>query len=266
MVTRQDQEERTTHQIERDLDKVLGALANLFASDGDARAVAILAMASASVAQTGYESNWNERTYFFTVYLQVPQTLYHQLGTDLESIEEQFKERVREIMRLYTDQWIEKFVITTALEHDPEWREKAKAYVAGQGISNQGRARSDNLAPRQADGLLFRSQPEINLYRAFKSLGVSFAPLPVFVRGGDTYRRIEPDFVVLKDGVIMIVEVDGDTVHKETPLDAHNRTTMMVHEGAHVERVNANDCANAEKALACAQRLLGILKQLKASR
>jgi len=47
------------------------------------------------------------------------------------------------------------------------------------------------------DGLLFRSQPEINLYRAFKALGITFAPLPVFIRGGETYptfRIILPAF------------------------------------------------------------------------
>lgn len=85
--------------------------------------------------------------------------------------------------------------------------------MTGQGVTNQGRARSDNLAPRMWDGLLFRSQQEINLYRALKSQAVSFAPLPVFVRGGTTYQRVEPDFLVIKDSIVLIVEVDGDTIH-----------------------------------------------------
>ena len=88
----------------------------------------------------------------------------------------------------------------------------------------------------------------------------------MFVRGGETYKRIEPDFVLLKDGIVMIVEVDGDTVHKESPLEAHNRTTMLVHEGAHVERVNANECASQEKATECAKRMLGVLQKLKLAR
>jgi very-short-patch-repair endonuclease len=97
-------------------------------------------------------------------------------------------------------------------------------------------------------------------------MGISFAPLPVFVRGGETYRRIEPDFVVLKDGIVMVVEVDGDTVHKETPTEAHNRTAMLVHEGAHVERVDAGECNTPEKAIACAHRLVGVLTKLKSHR
>lgn len=74
------------------------------------------------------------------------------------------------------------------------------AWLRGEGITNQGRVRSDNIAARAFDGLLFRSQPEINLYGALKAAGVSFAPLPVFVRGGHDYRRIEPDFIIVKDG------------------------------------------------------------------
>src|SRR5690606_35974377 len=105
---------------------------------------------------------------------------------------------------------------------DSDWRENAKTWIAGLNISNQGRVRSDNLAPHTCDGLRFRSQPEINLYKALKSLGVTFAPLPVFIRGGEDYQRIEPDFVILQDGILLIVEVDGDTTHQETPVEAHH--------------------------------------------
>lgn len=251
--------------LEADIEKILGALSNLFASDGDARAVAILAMGKARTEMTDSD-NWNGGQYGYAVYLEIPHALYDQVRDQVEEIETAFCEKAKSITRLYEREWISGFVISTELVVDEKWREKAAAWVSGQGISNQGRARSDNIAPRQVDGLLFRSQPEIHLYRALKSLGVSFAPLPVFVRGGETYKRIEPDFVVLKDGIIMIVEVDGDTVHKETPLEAHNRTTMLVHEGAHVERVNASECDTSEKAKTCALRLLEVVRKLKSSR
>jgi hypothetical protein len=124
--------------------------------------------------------------------------------------------------------------------------------------------RSDNIAARQYDGLLFRSDEEINLYRALKSAGVSFAPLPVFVRGGNSYKRIEPDFIVVKGGMIAVIEVDGN--HQESPVEAHDRTTMLVHEGAHVERVRASDCSTLEGAEVCAKRVLASLANVKASR
>jgi hypothetical protein len=133
----------------------------------------------------------------------------------------------------------------------------------GTGINNQGRVRSNNIAHREVDGLLFRSEPEIHLYRALKAKGVTFAPLPVFLRGGARYYRLEPDFVIFKDGVIMIVEVDGDTVHRESPADAHERLEPFRHEGATVERVRAIDCGTQDAARECATKLLHILEKTR---
>jgi hypothetical protein len=117
--------------------------------------------------------------------------------------------------------------------HDPDWRSKAKSWLKGEGIHNQGRVRSDNPAPYSKDGLLFRSKAEINLYDALKNRGITFAPLPVFLRGGDDYRRIEPDFVIFQSGKIIVVEIDGPVFHAESPAEAHERTTMFYWEGAH---------------------------------
>jgi hypothetical protein len=132
-------------------------------------------------------------------------------------------------------------------EAEPDWRGKAKAWAQGSGVTNQGRVRSDNIAAREKDGLLFRSQPEINLYLALKSQGVSFAPLPVFIRGGKTHQRMEPDFIVIKNGITMQVEVDGDTVHTETPAEAQTRVAMLEDEGVFVHRIAASRCDTLEK-------------------
>lgn len=113
--------------------------------------------------------------------------------------------------------------------------------------------------------MLFRSQPEIYLYQALKALGVTFAPLPVFLRGGQDYRRIEPDFLIIKDGIVMIVEVDGDTYHQELPAQAHNRLNMLSHEGAILERIFAKECETPEKAKECASKLIEVLGKHKQS-
>ena len=42
-----------------------------------------------------------------------------------------------------------------------DWRNDQIAWLRGEGINNQGRVRSDNVASRQEDGLLFLSMPEI---------------------------------------------------------------------------------------------------------
>jgi hypothetical protein len=249
-------------------DGVLGALARVFAGDGDTLGVALLALAKAKIEQTDFD-NWDGGQYGYSVYLEVPENLYRQLLAVKDEDRDYAKliaHRLNQLTPQFRNERIDSVSITVELVDDPNWRDKAKAYVSGQGISNQGRARSDNLAPRMCDGLLFRSQPEIHLYKALKSAGVTFAPLPVFIRGGDTYRRIEPDFVVLKNGLVLIVEVDGDTVHRETPLDAHNRTTMMGREGAVIERVNASECETPEKARLCAAKIMDLIVKHKANK
>lgn len=148
----------------------------------------------------------------------------------------------------------------------PNWKADARAWTEGRGVTNQGRARSTNIAPFEADGLLFRSRPEIHLFHALKSCGVTVAPLPVFVRGGAEYRRLEPDFVIVHRGKLMVVEVDGDAFHDESPVDAHERLTVLSHEGVHTERVRAADCANDADAKKCAMRRVSVVEKLASIR
>jgi hypothetical protein len=249
-----------------DVNPLVATVARLFASEGKAKEVATLAHSIPKVLTTRYENIGGDE-YYFDLSLQVPYRLFSQLEPELENLQESIAVKMQLVLRPYQHDVLREVIITPLLSADEGWQEKARSWLAGDNISNQGRVRSDNVAPKNCDGLLFRSQPEINLYQALKSTGISFAPLPVFLRGGhNPYRRIEPDFVIIKDGIIMIVEVDGDTVHHETPLEAHNRTTMLVHEGAHLERVNASECASPEAAAKCTQKLLQVFTKLKSLR
>jgi hypothetical protein len=251
--------------LKAEIERILATLVRFFADQGQAREVAILALSRHRIEQTSYD-NWDGGQYGYTVYLEVPGHLYAQVGQERAKIEEILKQKGNDLARLYPGDGFDGFELVPEMDDDPNWRDKAKAWVTGQGISNQGRARSDNLAPRMADGLLFRSQQEINLYRALKALGVSFAPLPVFIRGGEIYRRIEPDFVIIKDGVVMVIEVDGDTVHRESPREAHDRLTMLAHEGVHIERINAKECETIDLARICAGKILRIIEKLKTNK
>ncbi|MEP7357015.1 MAG: hypothetical protein ABI847_07230, partial [Anaerolineales bacterium] len=67
-------------------------------------------------------------------------------------------------------------------------------------------------------------------------------------------------------GILLVVEIDGDTVHHETPVEAHNRTTMLAHEGVQIERVRASECETQELADICARKILQIVGKLKSSR
>jgi hypothetical protein len=251
-----------SRQLINDIEALLATSARLFASEGSVREVAILANAKYSIDLCGEEFGQN----IYYLYLQVPDCLYSQISDEIEVCEDLIQKKVRILLRPYPDDDLANVIISPILSAGEEWREKAKNWVTGKGVNNQGRVRSDNIASRTVDGLLFRSQNEELFYKALKSLGVSFAPLPVFIRGGDTYKRIEPDFVIVKNGVVLVVEVDGDTVHNETPAEAHDRTTMLAHEGVHIERIRASECQTQEQALACAKRMLQVIDKIKSSR
>ncbi|RAA18466.1 hypothetical protein [Ralstonia pseudosolanacearum] len=244
------------------LEATLGTLARLFAAEGAAQEVAVLTYSTPEIVESQYDG-WNGGTTYYGLVLHAPLNLYPQIEAQKEKIESAIQKKFEVIANNAPNDILSSVTISPAIVEDPQWREKAAVWLTGAKVSNQGRVRSDNVAPLSVDGLIFRSQPEIHLYRAFKSMGISFAPLPVFIRGGAEYKRIEPDFVVVHAGLVMVVEVDGDTVHQETPAEAHARTTMLLHEGVHFERVNASECDSSLKAKATAERLAAILSKLQ---
>ena len=108
-----------------DCDKILGALANVFADEGNTRAVAILALGEATIKQTNYDG-WDGGQYGYTVYIQIPQQLYWQMKGEQIAIEEDFCKKVQQITRLYSNESIDAFIIATQLQTDPRWRKRPK--------------------------------------------------------------------------------------------------------------------------------------------
>lgn len=144
-----------------------------------------------------------------------------------------------------------------------KWRPSAETWSRGSALSNQGRVRSDNVATITEAGLLFRSQPEVFLFNALQRKGVTLAPLPVFVRPNGT--RFEPDFLIVYEGVVLVVEVDGDWSHTEKPVDAHERLEVLTTEGVKLHRIRASACGSRADADNEAGRILDVLKKHKAS-
>jgi hypothetical protein len=245
-----------------DLEALVATTATQFTLEGSAPEVAILANAEYNLQRNG--EDWD--VVYYDLYFQVPSGLYSQIADDIDKYESRILNKAIELLKPYPNESLGSVIISPILSADEDWRKKAKNWLEGNGVNNQGRVRSDNIASKQVDGLLFRSENEVLFYRALKSLGVSFAPLPVFIRGGEKYRRIEPDFVIVKNGVVLVVEVDGDTVHHETPAEAHDRTTMLAHEGVHIERIRASDCQTQDQAFVCAKKILQVLDKIKSSR
>ncbi len=248
-----------------DPESILGTLARLFAAEGAAKEVAVLTYSSPEISETNYD-NWNGGTTYYTLFLHVPLNLYPQLEEGLGNIQDNILDKTKIFLESFQNDILSEVKVVPAVVEDPQWREKAAAWLSGSKITNQGRVRSDNVAPLAIDGLLFRSQPEVHFYRALKSKGVSFAPLPVFLRGGESYSRIEPDFVIIHNGITMVVEVDGDTVHQETPAEAQARTRMLQHEGVQIERILASECDTPKKANESANTILDAIQKLKAAK
>lgn len=248
-----------------DPESVLGTLARLFAADGAAKEVAVLTYASPELIENHYDS-WNGGTTYHTLLLHVPLNLYPQIEASIEELQTGIEEKAKIFLEGFQNDILSNIKIIPADVEDPQWREKAAAWLSGSKVSNQGRVRSDNVAPLTTDGLLFRSQPEIHLYKALKASNVSFAPLPVFIRGGKSYSRIEPDFVLVHKGITMVVEVDGDTVHVETPAEAQSRTRTLQHEGVVVERISASECNTPENAKVAASKIMAAFNKLKESK
>ena len=223
-----------------DAEAIAAALAHAAMAQGDSTSVTALAVSVPRLEETGYLNRWGDRISFpendsltlLTLYLEVSAASFGQFYRVREDVQRNILRVLESIISSYPQYRAWEVCIVPAAAAPANWHEQALAWLRGEGVTNQGRVRSDNIAARQYDGLLFRSEQEINLYRALKSAGVTFAPLPVFVCGGNSYRRIEPDFIVVKGGMIAVIEVDGN--HQESPVEAHDRTTVLVHEGAHV--------------------------------
>jgi hypothetical protein len=245
-------------------DELFSKIVQLLMARGREREVAVLTAGRLSLRY--YEDQGLGEVEPWAITIGLPLALYEQLDpTQRKQCEDTITRIAQELPRS-TDDWIHDTSIILDIKPTADWRNVALKWLRGEGINNQGRVRSDNMPTREVDGLLFRSHPEVLLYRALKSLGVVFAPLAVFLRGGESYERVEPDFVVLREGAAMLVEVDGDSFHTESPAEADRRTRMFKVEGAYIERVKASECDTPEKAEATAKRILTDFKRWRGTR
>ncbi len=231
------------------IEGILATAAKLLVRANELLAASLLANASISITHWEHD-NWEGGQDTWRLYLAVPADTYLALESR-EEIEKIIDRAIATPMRAVSTSDFITVEITTTLDRDPDWRRKTLQAVTGEGINNQGRVHSQNIAAREFDNLRFRSSAEVCFYRALKAAGVAFAPLCVVVGhggAGQAPRRIEPDFIIFKDGLVTVIEIDGDLFHTETPYVAHRRLKFLTDEGAHLDRLNANECDTYEKA------------------
>lgn len=67
-------------------------------------------------------------------------------------------------------------------------------------------------------------------------------------------------------GLTFVVEVDGDTFHKELPAEADKRLIPLTYEGVEVRRFRAEDLSNATAADNVVRELIEFMARRKESR
>jgi hypothetical protein len=258
--------EKMDKKLTAELDKFLATLARLFAQKGASAEVTVLTHGRRTCEKTGYGNYWDGGKNYYTITLIVPQSLYNQVADRRETVEKSLNDESAQLMRRYPAIGLDEFIIMPMMPDDPEWRNKARRWLSGETVSNQGRVRSDNVAPYQEDGLLFRSEPEKFLYHALMGLKISFAPLAVFMRGGELRHRVEPDFFIFHEGQVLVLELDGKQFHHETAAEADARLALLKREGAYIEHIESAECDTAEKAKTVAKQIIALLEKLKANK
>jgi len=231
---------------------------------GDARAIAVLAVGAYQLRI------WNSDfgIDYWRLLVELPPHLFYAMTDDeRKATEASIADAVGPFFVATPSDGLDSVVITPQISEAKDgWREEALRFVRGEGVTNQGRVRTDNIASKQHQGLLFRSQAEITLFNALTRARLAIAPLPVFVRVGKAYNRLEPDFVVVYKGLTFVVEVDGDTFHKELPAEADKRLVPLTYEGVEVRRIRAADLGTDAAADAVVRELIEFMARRKEAR
>lgn len=232
---------------------------------GDARSIAVLIAGKGELVR--WDSDFGAEYWRLSISLPVP--LFYAMSEEEKDATQESIDRVLRPFFATTLDGLNGVVIAPLVAEPREgWREDAVRFIKGEGVTNQGRVRSDNIVSQQHQGLLFRSKAEIVLFDALVRAKLAVAPLPVFVRVGKAYNRIriEPDFVVVYKGLTFVVEVDGDTYHKELPAEADRRLVPLTYEGVEVRRIRAADLQGDEAADAAVKDLIAFMAHRKEAR
>lgn len=131
---------------------LLSALAHICAQLGEAQAVAVLAESVGKLAVTGEDFNYAT----YTLFLYCNHKLLARVFSKKEELEDSLLKKASNLF-CRDDGYLRVVSIVPDLHVEPDWREQAKAYLRGEGVTNQGRVRSDNIAGKLHDGLLLSS-------------------------------------------------------------------------------------------------------------
>ena len=107
--------------IQHSPEKYLATISQMLDAEGMKEPSAILKQATIKVEETGYD-NWNGGTRIWTIFLEIPPTIFALLGTRKHAIEEQISNRLQPIIETFSEDWFN-VSFTPKIEPRPEWRE-----------------------------------------------------------------------------------------------------------------------------------------------
>jgi hypothetical protein len=164
--------------------------------------------------------------------LLVPEEVYDTLSS------EPSREILRSIFADFVGPWRGECQIVLQIrldEVEQGWREAAYAAL-GNSERNQGNLVSQGS--KVYHGLRYRSNTEIMLAQELDERGILFFPLPAASRHG-VIR--EPDFVIVDEGRVGIIEIHGEPWHPATrTAQDHARNRFFELSGIHVQVYDAN--------------------------
>ena len=99
---------------------------------------------------------------------------------------------------------------------------------------NNAKGHTLNPGTILGDWFYHRTNSERLMTRALKLEGVIFSALPVFDMGD--HRRCEVDHIILKNGMMLLQELDGPSHLGELSVDAEKRLAKFKDEGFFVKR------------------------------
>ncbi len=117
-----------SHSLPEETDAIVRSLAQYYAMQGRKREVALLAQSQADMEEVNYD-NWNGGTYTYALNLRAPVALYAALEGDVETLEQEFLDRLTPLLRGYHNEHLGSVVITTEVKHDENWRDNAMKWL-----------------------------------------------------------------------------------------------------------------------------------------
>jgi len=169
--------------------------------------------------------------------LRGPRKMVESMNARTTELGERLELAIRSIVPVYD---LTFRVLGTAIALQPGWRGEAQEQLHSRRVTNQGVG--EPLAVLY-DGLRFRSNSELAIYKELDRRGLLFLP-NCAARVSAHGRRLtrEPDFLVSCNGKWGILEVDGPHHTPEKAAREHERDRLFRVHGITVERYESLRC------------------------